>query len=114
MDQRQECQPCSDGKGLCSSRFEADLEILYMDVLSLVLYFSQEAEQPALSDITMDIVNIEGSPVEYTLTAHEITPFKLQFDFTHNAVDLVNITLITPYLKSQTTAQCLATNRFRK
>lgn len=39
----QECTLCEGGSGMCGSLFEADLKVLYMDVLTLVLYFNQKA-----------------------------------------------------------------------
>jgi len=44
-----------------------------MDVLTLSLYYSQKAELVAFSDITVQLIDIDGKTVKTTLTSYNIT-----------------------------------------
>lgn len=87
---------------------------MYMDVLSLVLYYNQKAEIAPFEQITISIVDIDGNTVPFTLTSYEITEYKIEFKFNRKAVSLVNVSLTIPYIKSETSGQRISSNRFKK
>lgn len=65
------------------------------------------------SDITIAFVDIDGSNVPYNLQSYEITPYKLEFKFDYSAVNLVNITLTLPYVRSEESEQRISSNTYK-
>lgn len=58
VNSNQECTLCSQDPSQCKKLFTADLEILYVDVLTLVLYYNQKAALASIGDISVAFIDI--------------------------------------------------------
>jgi len=113
VNNNQECTLCEQGAGICGNLFLGNLEIVYTEALTLVLYLNQEAEVPAIGDISINFVDIDGNTVSRTLNYYELTAFKMEFIFDRTSISLVNITLTIPYISSMSSNQRVSANSYK-
>jgi hypothetical protein len=101
VNSNQECILCTSNEAICNNLFAASLKILYIDTLTLVLYFNQKANLASIDDISISFIDVDSNVISKNYSSYEITEYKLVIQYDYSSISLVNVTLIIPYVQSQ-------------
>jgi hypothetical protein len=70
VDPNQQCILCSQNEVNCNKLFTADLQIICVDVLTLVLYYSQKSAFADINDISISFVDVDSNIISKNYSSY--------------------------------------------